>query len=345
MPRQDVLAELRKLGVLQRRQLFNSTDLFTPWLENLGTSYRAFTQLAAKHPADPTVAEWTSRIKRSKHANSWQKRLNAEHSELPAGREVKVISCRRQGPRSAAQPVTPTMFEPLTHYHVDRCQDLEIRDAETGHTVLFASRNVASGAHAAGYQKTIEMLVDHQLPVKRAHTTEGSMGAFGTRAGSARNFSSKGVSEYVPKAKYRDVPADGLRVTTKAGQELAHTILKTAKIFHPQAVAKMEEVAGGKFSGNYPMIVTKDYAAGLHVADNASEFAIGIATTDGGSDSGWDFLFPEYGISLAMQHNLLWSWRTTCYHGTTVADNVRSHRYTGVLTVSSRTARAVDETL
>ncbi|KAJ3171938.1 hypothetical protein HDU87_008188 [Geranomyces variabilis] len=295
MPRQDILGKLRKLGVLQRRQLFNSTDLFTPWLQNLSTSYRAFTQLAAKHPADPIIFEWAGRIKRGKHAQSWQKRLNAEHSELPAGRKVTVISCQHQGPRSAAQPVTPAMFEPLTHYHVNRYQDLEIRDAETGHTVLFASRNVASGAHAVEYQKTIKMLVNHQLPVKRgkSHPSEGSMAAFGMQAGSATNFAAKGVSEYQPKPKYRNVPADSLRVTTEAGQDLAHTILKTAKIFHPQAVAKMEEVAGGKFSGRYPMFVTMDYAAGLHIDDNASEFAIGIATTDGGSDIGWNFLFPE----------------------------------------------------
>ncbi|KAJ3152695.1 hypothetical protein HDU86_005570 [Geranomyces michiganensis] len=337
-----ILKKVECLDAELRMYLFNHPKEFDAWLVVNESSRQNFTQDLRAYGSPELVNEWALRIILDRRSLKRQAQRKQRTAVLPRDREKKVLTVQRR----PKDDLGPQKVISLTKH-----MDFEIQDQDTGEMVLFASRTVTADKTAAIHFQALKMIVHKHCAVERgkSHLSSGLMAATGIRSGSPGNFAARGTARYVLKKEHRKPETE--RILTEGSSSLAKGILNDARVYHADAVLKMEQVANGKFSGDFPMFVTENYKAGLHVDDNKSEYAIGYATeegalessTDADADAAWIFNFPEYGVSIVMEHNFLWSWKTTRLHGTTVGKMRRGTRYTGVLTVTNRTARAVEK--
>ncbi|KAJ3145737.1 hypothetical protein HDU86_000831 [Geranomyces michiganensis] len=296
----------------------------------MGLNMRKFTQVLPTYGSPELVKEWARRTKLNQREKKQENQREQQVAVLPQNRQKQVLTVQRR-PKDDLGPQEVIV---LTKY-----MDFEIKDLDTGETVLFASRTVTANKLSFIRRQALKMIVSKLHPVgpSKSYSSSGLMVGIGVQDGNA-------TTPYVLKEKYRN--PETVKLLARGASEAANAILDDARVYHAEVVKKMEQVVDEKFLGKYPMFVTEDYEAGLHVADDESEYAIGYATEEASassSDGVWLFDYPEYGVSIAMEHNTLWSWKMTCLHGTTLGKMRRGKRYTGVL-VNSHRFSVLDET-
>jgi len=86
----------------------------------------------------------------------------------------------------------------------------------------------------------------------------------------------------------------------------------------------------------------KNYEAMGHKDNDRSKYAIGYVYEEGIVEGGF-FFYPEFGVAIEMSSNSIWCWLTQAVHGTSKLDLSKGGtRYTAAITLSERTARAIE---
>ena len=85
----------------------------------------------------------------------------------------------------------------------------------------------------------------------------------------------------------------------------------------------------------------KNYEAVGHRDNDRSEWAVGFCYDTEPIGKGY-FIYPEYGIAIEMTSNALWCWKPQFVHGTARLDLNGGTRYTSAITLTERTASAIE---
>ena len=85
----------------------------------------------------------------------------------------------------------------------------------------------------------------------------------------------------------------------------------------------------------------ENYEAAGHRDKDRSEWAVGFCYNTVPIRKGY-FIYPEYGIAIEMTSNSLWCWKTQAVHGITRLDLNGGTRYTSAITLTERTAKAIE---
>src|SRR3954469_24108451 len=87
----------------------------------------------------------------------------------------------------------------------------------------------------------------------------------------------------------------------------------------------------------------ENYEAAGHQDNDYSDFAVGYVFEVGIVEEGY-FIYPEYGIAIKLTSNSIWCWLTQAVHGTAkLVLNNDSTRYTGAITLTRKTALAIEK--
>lgn len=189
----------------------------------------------------------------------------------------------------------------------------------------------------------IKVTIDAHYPIKRGdrHSSSGIMAAYGFRQNRTT------LPTYTYSYNDKNLDSDVEKIYDNDGDTLGNWIYECGKFYLPDTALSYEEfksnvtIEDGKIIG--AVFCTKNYKAVGHTDNDRSKFAIGYVYDEGIVENGY-FFYPEYGIAIEMSSNSMWCWLPQAVHGTTDFSNTRSNnRYTAVITLTERTAKALEK--
>ncbi|CAB5359784.1 unnamed protein product [Rhizophagus irregularis] len=207
---------------------------------------------------------------------------------------------------------------------INLLEDLEIKIIDKNKSVILKCNGEAVGAVIcdAAIKKLsehfgikIKSIIEGHPIIKRAnsHASLGKMVGDGFRA----NRLKTGYDKYV----YKTSNPEQQKILCENGITLAKWISD-------------DEIIGAVFC-------TENYEAIGHKDNDRSKYAVGYE--EGTVKDGF-FFYPEYGIAIEMSSNSIWCWLTQAVHGTSKLDlNDGGTRYTAAITLSERTAKAIEK--
>jgi hypothetical protein len=175
------------------------------------------------------------------------------------------------------------------------------------------------------------------------HADIGEMVAHGQRKNPLDSF----VGNYVFKDE-KDINSEALKVYVEDGDLIANWIYDQARENLPWITESYEQFKKKVNIRRDGMIgalfCAKNYEANGHSDNDRSDWALGFVYEKGIVKDG-HFFYPEYGVTIEMTSNLTWYWLTKAVHGTAIIDlSEGGTRYTTAITLTEKTARAIERT-
>jgi hypothetical protein len=190
-----------------------------------------------------------------------------------------------------------------------------------------------------GAKMKVTMNAHPEIQRGQSHESDGIMVGHGIR----KNPTDSHTGTYVYKDKHLEPEVQ--RIYDHDGNTLAKWLYDNASIHLPWTILSYEEFKKNTQLNNESIIgalfCTKNYEAVGHVDNDRSEWAIGYVHEEGTVENGY-FFYPEYGIAIEMTSNSIWCWLTKSVHGTAILNDSNGNRYTAVLTLTEKTARAIE---
>jgi len=138
------------------------------------------------------------------------------------------------------------------------------------------------------------------------------------------------------------------RIFDTDGNTLAKWLFEYGKHYLPYTTVSYEEFRDNLNLEEDDIIgavfCTKNYEAVGHRDKDRSEWAIGFVYEDGPVNDGY-FFYPGYGVAIKLTSNSIWCWLPQAVHSTSKLDTELGNRYTAVLTLSEKTATAIENRL
>jgi hypothetical protein len=204
-------------------------------------------------------------------------------------------------------------------------------------------RNLTKKSVSDHFGTKIKVTIDAHYSIKRGdkHSSSGKMTGHGSR--SNRTISPTWSYSY----KDKNLGPDTVKIYDNDGNTLGNWIYECGKFYLPDTALSYDEfksnvtIEDGKIIG--AVFCTKNYKAAGHTDNDRSKWAIGYVYDEGIVENGY-FIYPEYGIAIEMSSNSMWCWLPQAVHGTTDFSNTKSNnRYTAVITLTERTAKALEK--
>ena len=190
----------------------------------------------------------------------------------------------------------------------------------------------------------IKVTVESHYPLRRGPehaSAAGIMAGHGSRA----NRTNPPTDTYAYK---EDLDPHEQRVYDTDGNTLAKWLFEYGKHYLPYTTVSYEEFRDNLNLEEDDIIgavfCTKNYEAVGHRDKDRSEWAIGFVYEDGPVNDGY-FFYPGYGVAIKLTSNSIWCWLPQAVHGTSKLDTELGNRYTAVLTLSEKTATAIENRL
>jgi hypothetical protein len=190
-----------------------------------------------------------------------------------------------------------------------------------------------------GAKMKVTMNAHPEIIRGESHKFDGKMVGHGLR----KNPTDSYTGTYVYKDKHLEPEVQ--KIYDHDGNTLAKWLYNNARVHLPWTILSYEEFKKNTQLDNESIIgalfCTKNYEAAGHVDNDRSEWAIGYVHEEGTVKDGY-FFYPEYGIAIEMTSNSIWCWLTKSIHGTAKLNDNNGDRYTAVLTLTEKTARAIE---
>lgn len=186
----------------------------------------------------------------------------------------------------------------------------------------------------------IKTMIEGHPVLKRgkSHESNGPMVAHGLRG----NRLDSGLGTYVYKASNPEEQ----KILDNNGSTLVRWLFEYGKRHLPWTTISYEEFKNQVNLDEEEIIgavfCAENYEAVGHIDNDRSEVAVGYVYEEGIVKEGY-FFYPEFGVAIEMTSNSVWCWLPQAVHGTAKLDlSEGGTRYTAAITLTERTARAIE---
>ena len=177
---------------------------------------------------------------------------------------------------------------------------------------------------------------------QKTHADSGKLVGYGPHAeflnpnqSTTYAYAKKNLDPEEQKIRDEDGDSFGKWLYENAHNYLRWT-MKSYEEFKKKISLEDEELIGAVFCA-------ENYEAVGHKDNDRSEWAVGFCYDYPIPIKKGYFIYPEYGIAIEMTTNSLWCWKTKCVHGTATLDLNGGTRYTSAITLTEKTAKAMEK--
>ncbi|CAB5384662.1 unnamed protein product [Rhizophagus irregularis] len=339
----EVVNVLCGLSKLHCKVLFGESERFEEWLKENGIKNKDPLSTFSRHLINTKneylLDIWKERVKIT--PKDLKHKGDMETSML----DVEVDYCPDLANKYLGKRVS--CFD--SGDHINLLKDLEIKIIGKNKSVILKYNGKAVGAviRDAAIKKLsnhfgikIKSIIEGHPIIKRgkAHASFGKMVGDGFRP----NRLNSGYDKYVYKTsnpeEQKILCENGITLAKwlfEFGKQHLHWSVDSYEKFKNQSELDDNEIIGAVFC-------TENYEAIGHIDNDRSEYAVGYVYEEGIVKDGF-FFYPEYGIAIEMSSNSIWCWLTKAVHGTSKLDlSDGGTRYTAALTLSEKTAKAIE---
>ncbi|CAB4460003.1 unnamed protein product [Rhizophagus irregularis] len=341
----EVVNILCKLSILHCKVLFGEAERFEEWLKEKG--------IKDKDPIS-TFSRYLSNTNNEYLLNIWKKRVKITPKDLTHKGNMEMSMLEEEvnhRPDLAKKYLGKWVScSESDNNSINLLEDLEIKIIDKNKSVILKCNGEAVGAviRDAAIKKLsehfgikIKSIIEGHPIIKRAnsHASLGKMVGDGFRA----NRLKTGYDKYV----YKTSNPEQQKILCENGITLARWLFEFGKQHLHWAVISYEDFKNQLGLGDDEIIgavfCTENYEAIGHKDNDRSKYAVGYVYEEGTVKDGF-FFYPEYGIAIEMSSNSIWCWLTQAVHGTSKLDlNDGGTRYTAAITLSERTAKAIEK--
>ncbi|KAI8922287.1 hypothetical protein DFJ77DRAFT_436615 [Powellomyces hirtus] len=221
------------------------------------------------------------------------------------------------------ETITITSLDGLERICLPPDTDFVVLD-QTGEVVLSASTNITEPEECA---KRAAML---RIASSVSKASCGTMHASGPLSGSSWNVTARDT--LVSKSK----DSKGLEKLGHAfATVLTEVLMQDARKFLPEAAMYLQDhIKYSELDQETlpPLFSTRNHQEKIHTdSENPEAWALGYAATDGNVTHEWAFVYPEYGIYLVLDDDLMWAWKPAKCHGTACMGPSLGKMFTGIV--------------
>lgn len=204
-------------------------------------------------------------------------------------------------------------------------------------------RNIAKKDVADYYGHKLKLTVKAHPPLKRGrihHADSGKLVGHGIHADRKKPST---TMNYVYKDKHLN--PEEQKIYDEVGNSFGKWLYKNAQNYLSWTTKSYEEFKKKVSLSDDELIgavfCAENYEAVGHRDNDRSEWAVGFCYDTIPIKKGY-FIYPEYGIAINMTSNSLWCWKTQAVHGTARLDLNGGIRYTSAITLTEKTAKAME---
>jgi len=203
-------------------------------------------------------------------------------------------------------------------------------------------RNIAPKrvAEYFGWKMMLTVKAHPKLNRGKSHAYSGKLAAHGLHA---KRLDPNHTMSYVYKKKNLDPHAQ--KIYDEDGNSFGKWLYQNAYRYLPWTMKSYEEFKEKVNLGDDELIgavfCAENYEAAGHRDNDRSEWAVGFCFDSKPIEKGY-FIYPEYGVAIEMTSNALWCWKTQDVHGTAELQLNGGTRYTAAITLTKKTARAIE---